>query len=393
MKRSPIEVPPVDPRVTEVLDRYPRELFTEAFRHSWELIDRYGREWILEIVQDLGIDRALKQPQTLKSLRSELGFIDAFDHVLDWLMRSLCEAGLAERSQIDGKIRLLRDIPQSHRSAVRDALLTSDPASKSTLDLLDAAASAYPRVARGEIRGQEALFGLGQTQLWLDYFNNKNPIYAINNRLAAHVALQYRTKGPLKILELGSGTGSGTEALLESITHHGRIDDLDLYHCTEPSPFFRRRTERRLRSDYPKIQWSFSSVDLDRSFESQGIPSGTYDLVYAVNVVHVARDLDFSLQQILHCLQPNGWLVAAESIRPIAGQTISTELVFQILEDFWDVKLDPIRRPTPGFLTPEQWTDLLVQNGFSSVEVVPDHKTIRQAYEKFCTGVVCGQPG
>ena len=75
------------------------------------------------------------------------------------------------------------------------------------------------------------------------------------------------------------------------------------------------------------------------------------DLIFGVNVVHVAHDLDFTLRQALETLAPGGWLVAEECVRPVEGGAISTEMVFQLLESFTGVKTDPVTRPTAGFMT------------------------------------------
>ncbi len=387
---SPTEVLPVDPRVTELLSHFPEDLFSDSFYRSWELVDRYGRAWMLELVDELGVFEALREPRSLPELRHELGFVESFRHALDWLVRGLVEVGLAVRFD-DEPVRYQRrgELPPSVRASIREACLATDPHNEATLALLDVASQVYPRVARGEIRGQEALFGLGQTQLWLDYFHNENPIYAVNNRLAAHVACEHLPVQAGRVLEVGAGAGSGTDALLEAMATSSIRPSR--YHFTEPSPFFRRRAERRLRSEHPDCPFEFGGLDIDQDLAAQGVEDGSCDLIYAVNVVHVARDLDRSLDAMRRALAPGGWLVAAESIRPFAGRTLSTELIFQILEDFWDVQLDPTRRPTPGFLTPEQWAGLLRDAGFSEVEVLPDHQRIREVYPRFCTGVVCGR--
>jgi SAM-dependent methyltransferase len=393
MTSSPIAVDPVDPRMTEILADFPPDLFNDSFYRSWELIDRYGREWVIELAHDLGLEAALREPATLEALQDRLGLVPAFGHALSWIVRGLEESGYVDAADPGASpTYTIKDgLPGSHREAVRRACLEADPANQPTLDLLDAAARAYPAVARGEVRGQEALFGLGQTQLWLDYFSNANPIYAVNNHLAAHVAVRHLPPGPLRVLEVGAGAGSGSEALLAALAAQERLPDVELYHFTEPSPFFRRRAERRFRATYPDLPWQFGGLDLDEEMPAETKGGDGYDLIYAVNVIHVARDLDRSLTRLRDALRPGGWLVAAESIRPHTGRTISTEMIFQILEDFWDVDLDPERRPTPGFLTPEQWTRLFEDNGFLEVEVQPDHCRIREVYPRFCTGVVCGR--
>jgi SAM-dependent methyltransferase len=388
-------VPPPDPRIHELLGELPAELFGQGFYYSWELVDRYASAWVLQVAADLGLEPS-STPMTSDELAARLGFGAHFQGPLDWLLQRLVVQGAAETvwaSNGARRYRLALGSGESRRE-LRAAALEADPANAAALDLLDAAAVAYPAVAQGRSTGQEALFGLGQIRLWLAYFDNRNPTYAINNKVAALAVANrlQRLEGGV-ILEVGGGTGSGTEALLEALASVGRLSDLERYRFTEPSQHFRRRTERLLRSRHPEVPWEIGSVDVNLPFAAQGVPERGIDLVFAVNVLHLARDLDDTLRQIRASLSPGGWLVAAEATRSFPDKPLATELVFQLLDGFQQVRLDPDRRPTAGFLAPEQWQRFMVEAGFRRVEILPrEHMAIRQLYPRFATGVICGRP-
>jgi len=108
-------------------------------------------------------------------------------------------------------------------------------------------------------------------------------------------------------------------------------------------------------------------------------------------VLHISKDLLFSLNQIRSALTGDGWLVIGECLRPYVNQPIYPELMFQILESFTDVHVDPDIRPTPGFLTADQWRRVFTRAGFERVEVAPDIESIRELYPHFFTGAICGQ--
>src|SRR5439155_14892814 len=110
-----------------------------------------------------------------------------------------------------------RPLPTPPLAELRAACLAVDAANAPALDLLDLAATAWPAIAAGRTSGQEALFGLGQTRLWLAYFSNDNPTYAVNNRLAALAAVHRLPPGPLRVLEIGGGGGSARESLLAAL--------------------------------------------------------------------------------------------------------------------------------------------------------------------------------
>jgi SAM-dependent methyltransferase len=115
------------------------------------------------------------------------------------------------------------------------------------------------------------------------------------------------------------------------------------------------------------------------------------DLVYGVNVLHVARNLGASLAEAFDALAPGGWLVAGECLRPRPGQPLAAELPFLLFEGFRSVETDPELRPRPGFLTPELWIANLERAGFEPIQVVPDVRVLRDYYPNVTTGAVCGR--
>ena len=386
---------PSPPEIAEWLTEFPVELFDERSRRSWEQVDQYGTSWVFEVARQLELEHRFAKPATVEQTIATSGWVGHFAAPLTWLLERLCERGVVART-IGGPLTRYvaeRSFPRPDLETLATACLAHDPANAPALALLDLAGNAYGAVARGETTGQDTLFGLGQTKLWLEYFDNGNPTYAINNRLSAVAARNRLPARPgLAVVEVGGGGGSGTEALLEATASPPAPGSIGSYHFTEPSPFFRRRAERSLRSANPEIDWIFEALDIDRPFADQGVEPATVDLVYAVNVLHVARDLPTTLGWIRESLAPAGWLVAGEAIRPTPTGSLSTELVFHLLESYRDVELDPVLRPTPGFLTALQWKELLIATGYSVTEVVPDHASIARHYDRFSTGVICGQP-
>jgi SAM-dependent methyltransferase len=160
---------------------------------------------------------------------------------------------------------------------------------------------------------------------------------------------------------------------------------------TDHVPFFRRRAERTLVAAWPAAPLAFAALDLNRPWAAQGVAPGGQQLVWGVNVFHLARDLDAVLREARDALAPGGWLVIGEGMRPFADRPVGAEMPFQLLESFTDVRLDPVRRPTAGFLTAEHWCDTLARAGFAPVELVPDAIRLRAVYPGFMTAAVCGQ--
>jgi len=393
VRMSPFAPPPRDPRLDGLLGEAPRALFSDSLHAISELVDAYGRAWAIELAARLGLAGPLAQPMSAAELAAARGFQPAFVPALAWILRCLAEAGLLCRCPLaDGasRYRLVAELPASRLDALRAAALALDPRIAPTLRLFDAAAEIYPGVARGELTGEQALFGAGQIGLWLDYFSERNNFYSVSNELAAVAAAnRLRAGSGLRILEVGAGAGSGSAALLAELERRGRLGDLALFHATEPSAFFRRRGERALRARFPAVPLRCASLDINDAALPAAEPP--YDLIFGVNVFHVARHLGATLAALAARLTPGGWLLGGECFRLFPGQAIASELVFLLLESFVEVELDPKLRPNPGFLTPEQWTGLFAGARLTRVELVPDLVSLRELYARFFAGVVCGQ--
>jgi SAM-dependent methyltransferase len=258
--------------------------------------------------------------------------------------------------------------------------------------LLDHAASIYPAVARGEQSGEQCLFGPKGIALWLSYFHNANLSYAVNNWVGTVLAAQrIASRKTLRILEVGAGAGSATQALLSWLERDGLLSRIERYLVTEPNAFFRRRAQRDLTTHYPDLPLEWGTLDINVPWQSQISPAGEFDLVFAVNVLHVSKDLLFSLKHAAGVLANEGWLVLGECVRPYPDQPIYPELMFQNLETFIDVQTDPEVRPRPGFLTPEQWRRAFAKCNLAHCEVAPDIEKIRDIYPHFFTAAIAGQ--
>jgi SAM-dependent methyltransferase len=403
----------LDPRVFDHLGEIPPALLTDSLHTSVELIERLAREWAVTLAHELGVARALETAEggtTAAALAETLGTGAGFAQPLAWLLEELTAAGevvatgtpaLAPVPTSAGAVlgeRRYRLAPGSggirpaRVDVLREAILEHDPANAPFVELIDLAGRTWPRVAAGEVRGEAALLGPSNLGLWMRYFSNDNPGYAVNNRFAA-VAAANRLGGG-RVLEVGAGAGSGTMALLELLERDGRLDDVAEYRLTEPAPMLLRRAGREVGARWPELAaraLRSGGLDIDKPWGEQGIEPGSVDLVVGVNVFHVAEDLGFTLAEARRALAPGGWLAAGECLKPRPGQPVAAEIIFLLIEGFREVATDPQLRPAPGFLTPELWVEQLEAAGFREAELVPDVRVVRDHYPRFATGVVCGR--
>jgi SAM-dependent methyltransferase len=381
--------------LSELLARIPdpeiRALFSPAFILCSEHFDRFTIDMLLSLVRELDLTPHLREGATAESLRAAKGYSPRAAAPLAWFLRKLAAEGYLEPvgREADAAYRLRGPLPVGDPDRAEAQARAIDPSSMPAFSVVRTMVAHVPEFLRGEKTGEEILFSPGRLPLWFDYFSNDNLLYQINNRLGAEaVARALAHHHPSHILELGGGSGSAALAVAERLARGGSIGRIGRYTFTEIVPTFLRRAERNLRARFPDLPIAFSRLDMDRSFAEQGIEPESADLVYAVNTVHVARDLGATLGWIRGTLKPGGAAVFSECVRPFEGQPIYVEFVFNFLENFTGVQTDPQTRPTHGFLTPESWRRALAAAGFEAAQILPDVEGLAQHYDAFFVAAV-----
>jgi SAM-dependent methyltransferase len=388
MTASRLDVVPLDPHAYALLaeEGFGAELFNPSQHVACELVERYATALACDLCRQFEIDVLLATPRTAEEVRQARGWDPQIASALEWVLARLAAAGHLVRSV--RTYRLDHPLPPSAGAMIRERGLATDPSYAPAYDLLDAAAAAFPAVARRETTGEQALFG--KPALWLRYFDNRHAYYALNNRVTARAAAA-RLPPAASVLEVGAGLGSATEALLDELGTPSGQDRLAAYRFTEPVAFFRRRAERVLTGRQSTVPFVFNTLNVNDSWTAQGIAPGTQQLVWGVNVFHLARDLDAVLREAHAALAPRGWLVVGEGMRPAADAVVAAEFPFRLLESFTNVALDPVVRPTPGFLTAEHWQAALARTGFADVTIVPDAIRLHAYHPGMLAAAVCGR--
>ncbi|HEY5929539.1 MAG TPA: class I SAM-dependent methyltransferase [Burkholderiales bacterium] len=371
---------------------YPPELlphFDDAFITSFDLFEEYIARQALAIFRSTGLEVACSRETGVAEAIAHAGLSAEIARVpVTWILDMVASRGWISRTN-DGEARyhVERPPPELDPTESRNRQEQQDATCLPSYDIAALAAAQYPAVLRGELSGEQALFGGEGIVPWVKYFSNDNPIYAVSNTVGAIAAAMALPPGPARILEIGAGLGSGAEALLQQLGN--RSVPVETYHLTDVSPLFLKRAQRNVSRRHPQVPLSLGQLDIDRPFAGQGLEGNTYSIAYGVNVLHVARDLAATLRELRNILQRDGVLVMAECVRPFEGRAIHLELVFNLLSSFRNAVLVPGWRPNAGFLTPEQWCAALEANGFAGARVFPDIPAIRDDYPSFiCAALV-----
>ncbi|MDF3294138.1 SDR family NAD(P)-dependent oxidoreductase [Streptomyces silvisoli] len=218
---------------------------------------------------------------------------------------------------------------------------------------------------RGTLDPLEALVCDGGMERFEHFFSTAPVMHHLNRTVQALVGAmvaRWPADRPLRVLEVGAGTGGTTRALLPLLP-----PERTRYLFTDVSPLFLSRSEERF------ADWDFleqRTLDLDRDLVEQGFTDSGFDLVIASNALHTSRDLTGALARVRRLLAPGGHLLAVEThnARVLAPQ-------FGMMEAFWSFT-DHELRPDGILLPADSWPPLLRQVGYTDV--------VQNAHEATC---------
>lgn len=354
------------------------------------IVDQYFRETLAE----LGCCPQTGDILDEESLSQSLGIQPPYDKYLHRMFQVLAEAGDLSETASGWKVnRSWR--PACLAGTMADALLGQDPSLVVELRLATRCGRALPQILTGRTDPLSVLMPGGDWSDVQDLYE-QSPMAIRANRLVADLvseAVPEYSSGatlpegdrqsaghsdPVRILEVGAGTGGTTAGVLRQL----QTLDIPLQYCfTDNSPVFTALAEQRFGSEGP-LQYGL--FDLEQTAVSQGWQPNSFHIVLAANVVHATRSVRESLQAVLQMLIPGGKLILLES----TGKRRLLDLIFGTTPGWWRFR-DRDLRPDHPLLEPERWREVLTDCGFDDVSAQPVFTT--PGYATACQSVLAAR--
>ncbi|MDG9669438.1 SDR family NAD(P)-dependent oxidoreductase [Hahella sp. CR1] len=246
----------------------------------------------------------------------------------------------------------LRSIRAGH-SPQREEVIHRYPELQGHIRLLDQCIENLPAILRGETNPLSVIFPDGGFELVEPVYRD-NPIADYFNQVVARIVanLQKARAGrPLRIIEIGAGTGSTTQFVLPELA-----PDHVSYTFTDLSFAFLNKARRRF-ADYPFVEYKICNIEKPPAFEEP------FDVVIATNVIHATSDLPETLCQVRRLLRDDGVFVLNE----ITSCQDYATLTFGLTDGWW-LSQDAYRIPNSPLLSGDSWRRLILQAGFQGVD-------------------------
>ncbi|KAI0439984.1 putative polyketide synthase [Xylaria telfairii] len=277
----------------------------------------------------------------------------------------------AQVIKFDGEdviIRTAVPVPSRSCDAIYEELTTRFPDQQPADKLTYYAGTHLASVLSGETNGVKLIFGSAEGRelaagLYGDWPLNRATYAGLESfleRLAGQLSAgdstaQITPETPLRILEMGAGTGGTTKRLLPLLA---RLDLPVEYTFTDLSPSLVAQARKTWGKQYPFLR--FATHDIEKPPAPEYV--GTQHLVIASNAVHATRSLRHSASCIRAMLRPDGFLCLVEMTRPMYW----VDIVFGLFEGWW--MMDDGREHIIAH--EERWATDLQASGYGHVDWV-----------------------
>ncbi|EHK98549.1 putative Conidial yellow pigment biosynthesis polyketide synthase [Glarea lozoyensis 74030] len=183
-------------------------------------------------------------------------------------------------------------------------------------------------VLTGKTDGVKVIFGDAEgrelvTGLYGDWPLNKTYYEQMGEFIKQLASKLPSDAGPLKILEMGAGTGGTTKVLIPIL---GKLDIPIEYTFTDLSMSFVAAARKKFKQ-YPFMK--FRSHDIEQAPADDLL--GTQHIIIASNAVHATHSLTQSTKNIHKALRPDGFLMMLE----MTSTVVWIDIIFGLLEGWW----------------------------------------------------------
>ena len=295
---------------------------------------------------------------TLNDVSTRLNVAGQHQRLLARLLEILEEENILSRQ--GNTWAALRPLVRTDPGTDADKLRAEYPEAKIEVDMVERFGRELAAGLQGQRNPLELLFPGGSLTDAESLYRDAPFTRGFNQMTAQSVkelAVRWPHSRPLRILEIGAGTGGTTAHVLEPLS--GISVE---YTFTDISPLFLNKAQQKF-ANFDFIQ--YRTLDIEQDPAVQGFDSHCYDLILATNVLHATSNLRETVKRVHKLLAPDGLLLAVEGTR----RQRFADLIVGLTPGWWAFR-DTELRSSYALLSQQQWMELFDEAGFASAQGV-----------------------
>ncbi|MEL6870944.1 MAG: class I SAM-dependent methyltransferase [Pseudomonadota bacterium] len=355
-----------------------QQLFTPELIEAAALLQK-ALDWhLLQIYGRLDLAAHLATPTSPQALAERLGYVESASITLEAILdRLAAQFDMIDRDASADALTYQAtaaapDLPynlvelQTSMKALGDEYVAPLEFLQFGSDVFEKSLGEDPDLLDKILSGRESEY----QEMWFRA-TNTDPLQNVHGIMGAKAIDLLMPRG--RILEIGGGTGNGIRNLFKHLAAKNQLDRVEHYHFTDISQKFIMSTRREIRADYPDTSTDWRFADLNEPLADQRVPQGDFDLIYAVNAAHVAKDIVAFLKSCKDTLKPGGRVLFAERIRLTERDMAPRELSLNlsVYHRTAAIRNDDYR-PVHCYLAPQNWLRVFELAGFHDAQIWPD---------------------
>ncbi|MEM1366472.1 MAG: SDR family NAD(P)-dependent oxidoreductase [Cyanobacteria bacterium P01_H01_bin.15] len=336
----------------------------KSLQHS---LNTLAIAYMNDSLESLGWKTEFESAVTTVELVEQFGILPQHQQLFERCLTCLENAGFI--AQRDGRWTKLESSHQQLAASLANSL-RANPLLSAEMSLISRCGENLAAVLTGKADPINVLFPEGDLTELTQLYQTSVGARPLNQLVQAAVIATLQkspSDRPLKILEIGAGTGGTTAELLPLLAELKSESGLIEYVFTDISPRFTAAAQARFQ-DFPFVEYTL--LDIERAPQSQGF-AATYDVVVAANVLHATADLQQTLTHVRELLAPGGELILLEGSQPVPW----IDLIFGLTPGWWrfdDYKL----RPDHPLISELLWRSVLQDTGFEKVQSLTEEQAL-----------------
>ncbi len=332
----------------------------EEFASFLPRLETLSTHYVYRALRQLGWEIREHERFTTESKATELRVPEKYFRLLGRMLGILQEDGILKLEGREWEVCQLP--PEQDPELSPSKLLERYPDCSAELKMTARCGEHLAEAIKGDCEPLDLLFPEGSLED-IEKLYRDSPFSRFYNELVQEAVLaaiaRFPSDRPIRILEIGAGTGSTTSSVLPKLPAHQTE-----YVFTDVTPLFTSRARKKF-ADFPFVKYQL--LDIEKDPLAQDFAVHSYDIVIAANVLHATADLRQTLKQIRTLLASEGLLLLLEGTRPLR----SGDMIVGLTEGWWKFT-DTDLRPSHALISARKWQGLLTDNGFTDVAISPE---------------------
>lgn len=338
------------------------QVYNSEFEADLESLSSY---YILNFFKEFGVTISEGKSYQIDELYQETGMILEFKKLYLMFLSILEKQNKICRTDETIRFCMRESLPDI--TELYAAMTRAYPKFRGLMELLHYCVLRYKEVLTGKIPAVEVMFPEGNTDFIVNTLRKNGEIES-NSIIVKETYKEYLQtilrsvdkNKPLRILEVGGGSGQLTDLTLDCIEKGQKVE----YYFTDVSDNFIRDRKTRENPDCRHFI-NYRVFDISKEASLQGMDLHSFHLVIGYNVVHATRDINETLRNLKKLLLPHGRTILMEDVR-VKGWI---DMIYGLTSGWWAYE-DTYRELSP-IMPPENWVLALNAAGYTNIRTFP----------------------